>query len=224
MLTASRGHPRRVPSGLAPRPGRGSRAGTRYGLAGTGTLDPLGPVGVSGYVQSTGFTTSGHASGNITFSTWRGTLTLGLAGPTQGGFAPMPTHLYFHVLGGSGTYRHEAISGWMDFHFRPGALAATPPRSTPGGHNSNPARRPAQDFGRTKTGHRIYPLDKYDVPFSLSFVFLFPSLSPLASSARPSLFGLFPPQSKQKVLAAHEKCPAGDGWRRHAHISQLVDR
>jgi hypothetical protein len=98
--------------------------GMRYDLTGTGKLDLTGPVKVSGYVQTTGFVASGHASGSITFTNALGSLTLGLTGPTQPGFAPLPVHFTFTVTGGTGAYQHETITGSIDFHFTFGAHGA----------------------------------------------------------------------------------------------------
>jgi hypothetical protein len=94
-------------------------AGTTVALDGSGRVSPLGQVHVSGTLHGTGFIQQGQAGGTVRLSNARGSVTLSLEGPTQGGFTPPPSGTYrFTVESGTGAYAHALGTGTVDVTFR----------------------------------------------------------------------------------------------------------
>ncbi len=86
-------------------------AGTSYALSGQGRVRPLGPTNVTGSLHSLGFILQGHAGGTLTLSDSKGTLTLGLTGPLQSGFSPLPDQFDYEITGGTGAFAHATGRG-----------------------------------------------------------------------------------------------------------------
>jgi hypothetical protein len=80
-------------------------AGLQYGVTGWGDLSGLPRFTASGFVRRTGYIFRGHASGELTLTNAKGSITLSLEGPVQPGFAPLPNRFHFTVTGGSGAYK-----------------------------------------------------------------------------------------------------------------------
>jgi hypothetical protein len=78
--------------------------GGQQGLAGTGTLKTLGTVAAMGTIHTPGFIRAGHATGTLTLTNARGTVTLQLTGPEQPGFSPPPNSFTYQIVSGSGAY------------------------------------------------------------------------------------------------------------------------
>jgi hypothetical protein len=97
--------------------------GQKYHLLGSATLNGLGRVAVTGSVESVGFILHGHAWGVITLSNAKGSVTLLLEGPEQGGFAPLPRLFTFDVTGGTGSYRQLNEHGTLQLVITPGTPA-----------------------------------------------------------------------------------------------------
>jgi hypothetical protein len=136
MLGAhAQGNPAPVLSGLltgkyTPAPHHTPDAGVAYNLQGVGTLKGLGQVTLTGSLHPTGFVKAGHAIGTIVLANAHGTLTLHLEGTLQAGFSPLPTHFYFNVVKGTGSFAHVLASGTVEFHQAPEAV---PLHLLPGG-------------------------------------------------------------------------------------------
>jgi hypothetical protein len=79
----------------------------------------LGPVTLLGTLRSTGFVFKGHAMGSLTLSGIQGSVKLELQGPSQHGFAPLPTHFRFTVESGTGAFAHFHSHGTIDLQLDP---------------------------------------------------------------------------------------------------------
>jgi hypothetical protein len=88
--------------------------GITYNLQGKAKLATLGDVSVTGSVHTTGFfglLPKGHAGGELTFSNGKGSVTIELTGPPQGGFSPLPRKFDYKVVSGTGAYAHLSDHG-----------------------------------------------------------------------------------------------------------------
>jgi hypothetical protein len=103
------------------RPAVQSGAGITYTLSGTAKFAGLGDVTVAGSVRSVGFIAEGNASGELTFTNAKGSVTVQLEGPRQAGFSALPQQFKFSVIGGTGQYQHLSSHGTIDL-----VLTATP--------------------------------------------------------------------------------------------------
>ncbi len=82
---------------------------------GTAHFSRLGTVKVSGSLIGTGFITQGRATGTINLSNARGSVTLALTGPSEGGFlAPGSGTYTFAVKSGTGAFAHAIGTGQVD--------------------------------------------------------------------------------------------------------------
>jgi hypothetical protein len=84
---------------------------------GRARLSRLGVVKVTGSLSGTGFILQGHATGRLTLRNARGSVTLALTGPPEGGFqAPASgTHaLAVAVKSGTGAYARAIGTGRVD--------------------------------------------------------------------------------------------------------------
>jgi hypothetical protein len=88
--------------------------GKSYQFGVAGRISPLGQVGDSGQIHTTGFIASGTATGTMTINAPRGAIALQLTGPSQPGFAPLPSTMSYTITGGKGAYRNAAGSGTID--------------------------------------------------------------------------------------------------------------
>ena len=68
---------------------------------------------LSGDLSAVGFIQNGHAAGTLTLRNGRGTLTVQLTGPDQGGFAPLPDTFDYQVVGGTGAYKNYSGQGTL---------------------------------------------------------------------------------------------------------------
>jgi hypothetical protein len=91
--------------------------GLTYHLDGTAHLVGLGQVKVVGDVSGIGFIVMGRASGKLTFTTSRGSVTVVLQGPNQAGFSPLPHYFHYQTISGTGAFLHLADSGTVRIDF-----------------------------------------------------------------------------------------------------------
>jgi hypothetical protein len=84
---------------------------TTYNFRGKADLAGLGHVTVTGSVHSVGFVLTGHATGQLTFSNAKGSVTVQLTGPMQQGFSALPTTFSYKVVGHTGAYAKLADHG-----------------------------------------------------------------------------------------------------------------
>jgi hypothetical protein len=104
--------------------------GASYSFPGKGQVKHFGRMSITGDLQSTGFIFQGHAGGTLTLSSARGTLTLSLTGPPQGGFSDLPNQFTYTVSGGTGRFAHVKDTGTVTLNRIPGTVP-NPPASGP---------------------------------------------------------------------------------------------
>lgn len=97
---------------------------TTYQFHGTANLAKMGKVTVTGTIHSVGFVVSGKATGTLTFTNSKGSVTIQLTGPQQGGFSPLPGTFSYKVVSHTGT----AYKSLTDH----GTLTLTVPSTTSG--------------------------------------------------------------------------------------------
>jgi hypothetical protein len=85
--------------------------GSSQTLTGSGTVKPLGQVSASGTLHLTGFIAVGHATGTLTLTNARGSVTLQLTGKPQRGFSGPPMQLTFKIVKATGHYAGSTGSG-----------------------------------------------------------------------------------------------------------------
>jgi hypothetical protein len=95
--------------------------GQTFRLQGTADLATVGHVTVSGQVSSVGFIQLGHATGRLTLTNTRGSVTLSLVGAAQPGFSPLPHYFAYRVIGGTGAYAHVTAHGTLYLALYPAA-------------------------------------------------------------------------------------------------------
>jgi hypothetical protein len=87
--------------------------GTSYNLRGVGSFGAVGVATITGELHSVGFIMQGHATGTLTLTNARGSVTLELTGPTQPGFAPLPQQFTYQVVSGTGAFANLHASGTL---------------------------------------------------------------------------------------------------------------
>jgi hypothetical protein len=87
--------------------------GKNYQFGVAGRVSPLGQIGASGQIHTTGFIATGMATGTMTLAAPRGTVKLQLTGPAQPGFAPLPSTMSYTIMGGKGAYKKATGSGMI---------------------------------------------------------------------------------------------------------------
>jgi hypothetical protein len=88
-------------------------------------LKQLGAVTLTGSLTGTGFIAQGHATGTFILKNARGSITLAVTGPTEGGFhAPESATYAFAVTSGSGAYARTVGTGRVDLVLGSGTFTA----------------------------------------------------------------------------------------------------
>jgi hypothetical protein len=100
--------------------------GVNYSFTGAADLARLGHVTVSGSALSLGNIQTGHASGTLVFTNAHGSVTVELTGPSQPGFAPLPTQFAYTVVSGTGAYQHLQDHGSLTLILAPQAVTPLP--------------------------------------------------------------------------------------------------
>ncbi len=100
-----------------------SGGGYTYQLRGTSWLEGLGSVSVTGTLHSVGKVSSGAATGLVTFSNSKGSVTIKLTGTTQPGNAPLPEWFTYSTVAGTGAYKnlHDSGTLWLGLSQNPGS-------------------------------------------------------------------------------------------------------
>jgi hypothetical protein len=96
-------------------------------LKGAGVVAPLGHVRMHGELHTPGFVLRGHTVGTITLTNAKGSVTVGLVGPSQPGFSGPPSSFRYTIVGGTGQYAGASGSGKATFHEQPAHGPACPP-------------------------------------------------------------------------------------------------
>lgn len=100
--------------------------GTTYYVHGSGSVSPLGAVGLSGSLHGTGFIQMGSAGGTIQLSNGRGSVILSLVGPPQPGFTPLESGTYqFTMVKGTGAYAKDLANGTVDLTLSGNSISLT---------------------------------------------------------------------------------------------------
>jgi hypothetical protein len=82
-------------------------AGKTQILSGSGHIEHLGHVQVSGHLTSPGMIAAGRTTGEVTITDHHGSITFRLVGAqTQPGFSDPTNKYYFAIEGGTGIYSH----------------------------------------------------------------------------------------------------------------------
>jgi hypothetical protein len=89
--------------------------GAMQGLTGPGKVKPLDAVQANGTLNLPGFVAQGEATGTLTLTNRRGSVTLALVGPPQPGFSGPPSSFHYTVAGATGAFAHATGSGTADF-------------------------------------------------------------------------------------------------------------
>jgi hypothetical protein len=103
-------------------------AGKIISLSGGGFVSHLGALSVSGKIRSTGFISTGRATGTVTLSNGLGHVKLELTGPTQPGFSPFPPTFTYKIVEATGRYKGLTGHGHADL-----AIIQPPPPKLPPG-------------------------------------------------------------------------------------------
>jgi hypothetical protein len=85
--------------------------GKTYRMGVAGRINPLGQTGESGQINTTGFIANGMATGTMTISAPKGSVKLQLTGPSQPGFAALPSKMTFQIVGGTRAFAKATGSG-----------------------------------------------------------------------------------------------------------------
>ncbi|GAC1445213.1 MAG: hypothetical protein NVSMB52_05750 [Chloroflexota bacterium] len=85
--------------------------GAVYDWKGHGTVKPLGTVAGSGKNHGVGYIAQGHATGTITVTNAKGSVTLSITYDATPGFSPPPVHGTYVITGGTGSYTGVKGSG-----------------------------------------------------------------------------------------------------------------
>jgi hypothetical protein len=102
--------------------------GHQYTLTGEVKLKGMSAFTVNGTIQTVGFISEGHATGQLVLSNAKGSITLSLEGPLQKGFSPPPSSFDYTITSATGAYEKETGSGVLHVTFIPsqaGAAAAS---------------------------------------------------------------------------------------------------
>jgi hypothetical protein len=94
--------------------------GPLYRLRGSGWVDGLGQVTITGDLHAAGVIGAAEAGGNLTLANAKGTLTLQLTAPTQAGLSSLPDEFRFSVVEGTGAYKGwKGKTGSIDLRLAP---------------------------------------------------------------------------------------------------------
>jgi hypothetical protein len=100
--------------------------GVTDAFKGTAQLGRLGAVKVSGSLTGTGFITQGQATGTLTLVNARGSVTVALTGPPEGGFhAPESGTYTFAIRSGTGAFARASGTGKVDLELGSGTFKMT---------------------------------------------------------------------------------------------------
>jgi len=117
-------------SGTWMAPGATGDAGQTQSLNGMGNIAPLGNASATGTLTAPGNIAQGRATGLITISDSKGSVTIHLVGASlQPGFSPMPSKFYYSIVGGTGAYAKAWGGGQATLTELPGK---SPPQGPPG--------------------------------------------------------------------------------------------
>lgn len=92
---------------------------TTYNLTGTANLAAMGQVKVTGTVRAVGWVLTGQATGQLTFSNNRGSVTVALLGPVQAGFSAPPQAFAYKVVARTGAFAHLNDHGTLGLAIAP---------------------------------------------------------------------------------------------------------
>ena len=102
---------------------------TTYNLSGTANLAGMGAVNVSGTIHTPGFVVSGQATGLITFSNARGSVTIQVVGPSASrvcGCPTLPTTFAYSVVAHTGAFATLADHGTLGLAVSPALFNYVP--------------------------------------------------------------------------------------------------
>jgi hypothetical protein len=96
-------------------PSRPADLGVTDVFKGGAVVNQMGTVRLAGSLTGTGFIAQGQATGALTLANGRGSVTLTLSGPPQGGFQPPKSGTYtFAIASGTGAFAGAVGTGKVD--------------------------------------------------------------------------------------------------------------
>jgi len=96
----------------------------QHKLTGTANTADLNRVSVSGSVSGVGSTPRGYATGTLTFTNARGSVTVQLTGLTeQTAHSPLPKYFRYTIVSSTGDYRHLQQHGTLRLDLQPATVA-----------------------------------------------------------------------------------------------------
>jgi hypothetical protein len=101
--------------------------GKDFIFSGSGKVDPLGHVELTGHIHSPGFIVNGHSNGLLVLSNPHGTVMLAVTGPAQNGFTPVPDVFNHKIISASGKFKGDTGTGFIVLELDPAHTPPTPP-------------------------------------------------------------------------------------------------
>ena len=98
-----------------------------YQLAGRITLAGLGNFQMTGWVQGTGASGAGRATGHLILTNAYGSMTVELHSSIRPASSPVPLELVYSISSGTGVYAHTQGYGIAGFSFTPAPAAIGSP-------------------------------------------------------------------------------------------------
>jgi len=95
---------------------------TGFYFDGTATLQRMGKVHVTGSIRGVGYATNARATGQLTFTTAYGSVTVQLTGPVQPALAPLPSIFQYKVVAATGAYSSLRDAGQFTLTRTPDAI------------------------------------------------------------------------------------------------------
>lgn len=101
----------------------GTVAATKFQLSGRLKLTGFGEFLADGWVQGPGSNEGGRATGRLTLTDYKGTMTIELHSGVRPAYSAIPPELVYSIVGGTGAYANARGYGIAGFSFAPAPTA-----------------------------------------------------------------------------------------------------